>query len=134
MSSKPSGAPRTNGVTNATGSSLIPAVCGTGSSGTTRPSALSTSASRNTRLAPGSDHANFTMNEPSTIAVLDDHSGFEVSISGGSSIRAFARRGAAAATAWRTDDSEGSGNQRIRPEVCRGFLGRHVGTGDNEWS
>ena len=28
------------------------------------------------------------MNEPSTIAVLDDHSGFEVSISGGSSIRA----------------------------------------------
>jgi len=74
------------------------------------------------------------MNEPSTIAVLDDHSGFEVSISGGSSIRAFARRGAAAATAWRTDDSEGSGNQRIRPEVCRGFLGRHVGTGDNEWS
>jgi hypothetical protein len=74
-------------------------------------------ASRWTRLAAGSDHANFTTNESSTTAVADAQSGFELERSDATSIRERASCGTAALTARRTDDSDGSGSQRMLDET-----------------
>jgi hypothetical protein len=53
------------------------------------------------------------------LLALDDHSGFEAAISAASSILALASRGAAAASACRTDISDGSASQRMPAQVCR---------------